>query len=48
MNGKEMFFAYSKSYKKYALIIDGINYKCSEKREVVENLFNRLCKNKME
>ena len=41
---KEMIFAYSKAYNKYALIINGVNQKCSENRETVENLFNYLAK----
>ena len=44
ITGKGMIFAYSKAYNKYALIINGVNQKCSENREVVENLFNYLAK----
>lgn len=40
--GKEMVFAYSKGCNKYALIINGINQKCSDDREAVESLFNHL------
>lgn len=44
ITGKEMLFAYSKGYNTYALIINGINQKCSEDREVVEHLFEHLAK----
>lgn len=44
ITGKTMYFAYSKAHNLYALIIDGINCKCSENRETVENLFNHLSK----
>lgn len=44
ITGKEMIFAYSKGCNKYALIINGINLKCSEDKDVVERQFNYLSK----
>lgn len=44
ITGKEMLFAYSSGCNKYALVINGINQKCSEDREAVERLFKYLAK----
>ena len=44
ITGKDMVFAYSEGYNKYALIINGINQKCSDDRKSVEDLFEHLSK----
>lgn len=43
ITGAEMIFAYSEGYDRYALLINGRNQKCSDRREEVESLFDHLC-----